>query len=136
MKLALVTAFVVGTLATAAMHGELTVTAAQSCESLASLTLPDATITLAQAVGPGSFTPPTPAGPAAAPPAATQAFRDLPAFCRVAATLKPSSDSDIKVEVWMPTSGWNGKFQAVGNSGWAGVISYSAMADALKLVRS
>jgi len=132
MKHALVTALVAGTLATATMHSELRTTAGQSCESLASLTLPNATITLAQAVGSGSFIPPNPAGPAAAPPAPTPAFRDLPAFCRVAATLKPSSDSDIKVEVWMPTSGWNGKFQAVGNSGWAGAISYSAMADALK----
>ena len=47
----------------------------------------------------------------------------MPAFCRVAATLKPTSDSDIKMEVWMPESGWNGKFQAVGNGGWAGAIS-------------
>ena len=29
-------------------------------------------------------------------------FADLPAFCRVAATLKPSADSDIKIEVWLP----------------------------------
>ena len=50
----------------------------------------------------------------------------------MAATLKPTSDSDIKVEVWLPASGWNGKFQAVGNGGWAGVISYSAMADAVR----
>ena len=58
------------------------------------------------------------------PAAAAQALRELPAFCRVAATLTPSSDSDIKIEVWMPASGWNGKFQAVGNGGWAGTISY------------
>ena len=50
----------------------------------------------------------------------------------MAATLKPTSDSDIKVEVWLPANGWNGKFQAVGNGGWAGVISYSAMADAIR----
>ena len=48
------------------------------------------------------------------------------------ATLTPSSDSDIKVEVWLPTSGWNGKFQAVGNGGWAGVISYAALAEGVK----
>ena len=47
------------------------------------------------------------------------------------ATLTPSSDSDIKIEVWLPASGWNLKFQAVGNGGWAGVISYGAMAEAL-----
>jgi feruloyl esterase len=50
----------------------------------------------------------------------------------VAATIKPTSDSDIKVEVWLPTSGWNGKFQAVGNGGWAGVISYRELGDALR----
>ena len=56
----------------------------------------------------------------------------LPAHCRVAATLRPSADSVIDVEVWMPEAArWNGKFQAVGNGGWAGVISYAAMANAV-----
>src|SRR6185503_13656275 len=41
------------------------------------------------------------------------------------------SDSDIKIEVWLPTANWNTKYQAVGNGGWAGVISYPAMAEAL-----
>src|SRR5580704_16461910 len=55
-----------------------------------------------------------------------------PAFCRVAATLKPTPDSDIKVEFWMPEGNWNRKYEAVGNGGWAGAISYSVMADALR----
>ncbi len=56
----------------------------------------------------------------------------LPAHCRVAATLRPSSDSVIDIEVWMPVADrWNGKFQAVGNGGWAGTIAYPAMAAAL-----
>jgi feruloyl esterase len=105
--------------------------AASSCDSLSSMTLPDATITLARDVEAGAFAPPALAG-ATVPQAAGQAFRGLPAFCRVAATLKPSDDSDIKIEVWMPASGWNGKFEAVGNGGWAGVVSYSAMAAALR----
>ena len=46
--------------------------------------------------------------------------------------LKPSPDSDIEMEVWLPVENWNGKFQAVGNGGWAGVISYPAMAAALQ----
>src|SRR6185295_2076597 len=58
-------------------------------------------------------------------------FASLPAFCRVTATLTPSEDSDIKTEVWLPVSGWNGKFQAVGNGGWAGTIPYAAIAPAL-----
>ena len=61
-----------------------------------------------------------------------QAFRNLPAFCRIAATLTPSSDSDIKIEVWLPASGWNGKFQAVGNGGWGGPIRYPAMGEAIR----
>jgi feruloyl esterase len=56
----------------------------------------------------------------------------LPAHCRIAATLRPSADSVIDIEVWLPAENWNGKFQAVGNGGWAGVISYAAMAAALQ----
>ena len=103
-----------------------TLDAAASCENLSSLTLPNTTISVARIVPAGGFTPPTPGA------AAVQAFSNLPAFCRVAATLKPSPDSDIKIEVWLPATGWNGKFQAVGNGGWAGAISYGAMAGALR----
>jgi feruloyl esterase len=95
---------------------------AASCESLVSVSLANATITLAQSVAAGPFTPPTTGQPT------TAQFGHLPAFCRVTATLAPSSDSDIRIEVWMPASGWNGKLQAVGNGGWAGVISYPALA--------
>lgn len=111
---------------------------AATCESLAAKALKDGTINRAEVVAPGTFVPPDGGrrGRGGANP-----FADLPAFCRVAATLTPSSDSDIKVEVWLPAaaggsggqaSGWNGKFQAVGNGGWAGVISYAAMAEALR----
>src|SRR6266567_3350897 len=104
---------------------------ATSCENLISARLPDAAITSSQSVAAGSFT--LPANPnAKGKAAASDAYKDLPAFCRVAVTLKPSSDSDIKVEVWLPAAGWNRKYQAVGNGGWAGVISYSAMAEALR----
>ena len=57
--------------------------------------------------------------------------KNLPAFCRVAATIRPSKDSDIKIEVWLPADGWNGKFQGVGNGGWTGSISYPALMAAL-----
>jgi len=95
------------------------------------MALPKTTITLARLVQAGAFTPPTAANAPAAS-AAGQAFRDLPEFCRIAATLEPSSDSEIKIEIWMPVSGWNGKFEAVGNGGWAGTISYPALAAALR----
>ncbi len=108
------------------MYGHALNAAAASCESLSSLMLPNTSITLAQMVPAGGFTLP------GMGPAAVQQFSRLPAFCRVAATLMPSSDSDIKIEVWLPAPAWNGKFQGVGNGGWAGAISYGAMASALQ----
>ena len=58
--------------------------------------------------------------------------RTLPAFCRVAATAAPTPDSAIKFEVWLPVEGWNGKFVAVGNGGFGGLIFYFAMAEPLR----
>jgi len=100
---------------------------AATCESLTSVKLSNATIDAAQTVPAGAFTVPGEAGNVAA----SSAYKKLPAFCRVTATLTPSSDSDIKVEVWLPVSGWNKKLQVVGNGGWAGSISYSALAAAV-----
>src|SRR5215468_9242655 len=99
--------------------------AATACEKLGAMTLPNATIDSAQMVAAGVFVQPDGRG-------ATTTFASLPAFCRVTATLTPSSDSDIKTEIWLPTAGWNGKFQAVGNGGWAGTIPYPSMAGALR----
>jgi feruloyl esterase len=47
------------------------------------------------------------------------------------ATLAPTTDSDIKIEVWMPLSGWNGKYNAVGNGAFSGSMPYPAMITAL-----
>jgi len=96
---------------------------ARPCESLISLSLPDTTITMAQTVTAGALTVSSNFG--------TDAWADLPAFCRVAATLTPSSDSNIRIEVWIPVSGWHGRFQAVGAGGLAGRIPYRLMARAL-----
>ena len=102
-----------------------TLSAAGSCETLSALKLPDTIITMAQSVAAGGFSAPAAGG-------GGEVFSTLPGFCRVAATIKPTSDSDIKVEVWLPASEWNGKYQAVGNGGWAGSLSYAAMARALR----
>jgi len=57
--------------------------------------------------------------------------RALP-FCRVNATLTPTPDSRIQVEVWLPPEArWNGKFQGVGNGGLAGEIPFEALASGL-----
>ena len=55
----------------------------------------------------------------------------VPEACRVAATLTPSSDSEIKMEIWMPTSNWNGRYQAVGNGAFNGNINVGAITTAL-----
>src|SRR5208282_432692 len=53
-------------------------------------------------------------------------------FCRVQGTIKPSADSDIKFEVWLPPeASWNGKVQGVGNGGFAGSLIYIPMTWAL-----
>lgn len=108
----------------AALNAMSRVAFAASCESLSSLKLPDTTITSAQPVAVGQFVPPG----AIAPPAAV---KNLPAFCRVQATIKPAPDSDIKIEVWLPLTGWNGKYRGQGNGGFAGSIDYPGLATAL-----
>ena len=107
----------------ASLSPDRTLQASTPCGALSTLALPNTTITFAQAVEAGNYAPPT--------PGAAERSLALPAFCRVAATLKPTQDSDIKIEVWMPTSGWNGKFQAVGNGAFSGAIAYPAMVRAL-----
>src|ERR1700733_5086074 len=117
--------------------------AATGCEALARLSLPNATITSAQSVAAGAYVPPAPAGGAAGARGGAgrgrgPQFTDLPAFCRVTATLKPSSDSDIKMELWMPAASaqgfgsWNGKFVVPGNGGFAGALAPAGLATALR----
>jgi feruloyl esterase len=99
-----------------------------SCESLDRLALPHTLITQAQSVAAGEFRLPQRVdGPAAQ----TGRANDV-AFCRVAATLTPSTDSHIQMEVWLPLSGWNRKFLAAGNGGWAGRMAYNGMLPALQ----
>jgi feruloyl esterase len=99
-----------------------------SCEKLAAAKIPGATITLAQTVAAGTF---------AGPPApfsgidVSAFYKSLPAFCRVVAEAKPTTDSDIKLEVWLPVAGWNGKLQGIGNGGFAGLIDYVQIGQAM-----
>ena len=94
-------------------------TAPMSCESLAWLSLPDTTILSAAVVPAGTFDP-----PGATPPIEVAA-------CRVTASARPTSDSDIRFELWMPVSGWNGKFLSAGEGGFAGTINYGGIRGAL-----
>jgi hypothetical protein len=104
---------------------------AADCSKLAALALPQTKITRAELVAAGAFEPPpSPFGRAPGVPAAS--FKAMPAFCRVSATLTPTADSDIKIEVWLPARNWNGKLDGIGNGVWAGSISYSQMAPPLE----
>jgi feruloyl esterase len=94
---------------------------AADCATLLNAKLPDTTLTIAELASAGKFSPPY-----GAP------VDKLPAFCRVAGVIRPTSDSYIRFEVWLPASGWNGKLLSAGNGGFAGSIGYSAMADDLR----
>lgn len=91
---------------------------AASCESLSGVTFSQTSISVAQEVPSGTFNPPY-----GAP------LNNVPAFCRVAGVVQPSSDSYIRFEVWMPVNGWNGKYRGVGNGGFAGSIDFNSMAN-------
>jgi feruloyl esterase len=90
-----------------------------ACGDLAKLSLPHTTILSAETVAPGMFVPQQAADAAN--------YKGLPAFCRVVAKSAPTADSDIKIEVWLPASGWNGKFRGQGNGGFAGQINYDLL---------
>src|SRR5665213_3710683 len=99
-------------LTTAILVGAVSVSAfAEDCSKLAQVTLDNAKIDVAELISAGQYTPP------AGGPGNRDVFKDLPPFCRVKATLKPSSDSAIKMEVWLPASNWNGNFQGVSGGG-------------------
>src|SRR5580765_1161599 len=105
----------------------LTAAAPMACEALGRMTLTNATVVSAEPIAAGGFTP-----PGSANAAAGAVFKTLPAFCRVIARLTPTPDSDIRVEIWLPQSGWNAKINAAGNGGLGGTIPYPALASAIK----
>ena len=91
--------------------------AAASCEGLFGLVLQDTTITAIESFKGGTYTAPD-----------GEVFTNLPPFCRIAANLTPTPDSNIKIEVWMPYSGWDGRYLGTGNGGIGGVIVYGGLA--------
>ncbi|MGC1423702.1 MAG: tannase/feruloyl esterase family alpha/beta hydrolase [Terracidiphilus sp.] len=105
-----------------------TVSSSDSCARLASLELPNVSITTANVVAPGSFEGPREPFTGAD---LSAFYKMLPGFCRVVAHAKPSADSDIPIEVWMPLAGWNGKLEGLGNGGFAGAISYDGLGAAI-----
>ena len=95
---------------------------AADCGALKQLSLPDTTITMAEEVTSGELS-----GPGLDKP-----LHDLPPFCRVTGILHPTSDSDIRFEVWLPVKDWNQRILGVGNGGFAGVIGYQGLGGNLR----
>lgn len=103
-------------------------TAARSCAGLTEVSLPNTTITTAETVAAGAFTPPNePPFPMPEPD-----YSELPEFCRVVGTIEPAPQSEIGFEVWLPAQNWNGKLLGVGNGGAAGAIFHFAMVEPLQ----
>src|SRR5207248_6294671 len=100
--------------------------AQQSCESLSTVKLSGATVMSAATILAGPLS--APAGPGGA---ANAAAITVPAHCEVKLTIRPSKDSEIKSVIWLTANCWNGKYQQLGNGGWAANIGYRAMVDPL-----
>ncbi len=97
---------------------------ATPCTNLQSLQLEHTTITSAADNTNGVFVVPN-----SNPP---QTISGLPAFCRVTATLTPTANSSIKIEVWLPATTWNGRFLGTGGGGFQGVITYNELASGIQ----
>ena len=117
------TAIIVGAIALSCSRpARVTTVAPTQCEQLTTVKLESTTIASAERVSSGAIKP------ASAP----DSLRNLPPFCRVVGEIRPTADSRIAFEVWMPLENWNGKFAAVGNGGWAGAVGYPALAEELR----
>jgi feruloyl esterase len=57
---------------------------------------------------------------------------DVPEFCRVQGEARPAADSQIGFELWLPASGWNGRYYQLGNGGFAGSIHHPSLAAELR----
>ena len=97
---------------------------AGDCASLLGFFHPDTTVTSATSVPGPSFTAPD-----------GRTYETVPPFCRVTATLTPTTDSLINVELWLPEANWSGRFLGLGNGGYGGniAIAVPSMVAALKL---
>ena len=89
----------------------------RACAELVSLTFEGNTImTVSTTVSGGSLVTPT-----------DQILTGLPPFCRVTGVSRPTSDSEIRFEVWLPSDSWNGKFVSSGEGGFAGRLNYTRL---------
>jgi len=99
--------------------------AQQSCENLIAVQLDHASVVSARTVEAGPMKlPPNPLTP--------RTSVEVPRHCEVKGVARPTSDSEINFELWMPDSGsWNGKYMQRGNGGWAGSIPVTDLIGSL-----
>jgi feruloyl esterase len=95
---------------------------AANCDAIKQLQLPDTTITTVERESTGDLSA----------PGVEKPFHELPVFCRVTGVLRPTADSDIHFEVWLPEKDWNQRYLGVGNGGFAGSIGYQNLAGNLR----
>jgi hypothetical protein len=100
------------------------------CAALSVVRLENTTIVSAQLVEAGKFVPPVTVRGASS--GFFTAFNTLPAFCRVQAVARPSADSEINIEVWLPATGWNRRYLGAGNGSFAGSINYYRLGESLQ----
>ena len=110
----------------AALFAATRASAQQSCESLASLKIPNVTIAQATPIHtPPDFDVPSTGGRFGSP----AGLKVSVPFCRVIGFSAPTSDSHINFEVWLPLpENWNGKYVGIGNPGFVGDIRFAGLA--------
>ena len=96
---------------------------AGTCEDLCTVKLTNTEIKSAEMIAAGAFV-----GPGAVK------HPDLPAFCRVVASVKADIDSDVVVELWLPAEHWAGVFFGNGSGGFGGSVAagYAGMEEGLR----
>ena len=90
------------------------------CAALSSLELGHVDVVAANEIGRGEFVAPD------------ESRHEVPGFCRVQGEARPTRDSQIRFELWMPANGWNGRYYQLGNGGFGGTIPYASMAGELR----
>ena len=94
---------------------------AGTCESLSGIKVANTTITTATSVPAGTYVAPD-----------GSSYPNMPAFCRVAATVSTLPTEAVRIEVWLPVATWNGRFEGLGSGGFGGSITYAALAPAVQ----
>ena len=90
------------------------------CAALSSLELGAVDVVAANDIARGDFVAPD------------ESRHEVPDFCRVQGETRPTQDSQIRFELWMPANGWNGRYYQLGNGGFGGTIPYTSMAGELR----